>query len=101
MLSLVELMAVQNPTRAPARSPLAAGTWRLVWSQQAKTASPLQKFGSKQVGSLGLVLCDALRKLSRPSTRSAHPTCLKQLPSWRASHPHLNPPTPPHPETHT
>jgi len=25
-----------------------AGTWRLVWSQQAENASPLQKWGTKQ-----------------------------------------------------
>jgi hypothetical protein len=48
VLSLIELLQEQNPTPAPARSPLVSGAWRLVWSQQADNANPLQKWGSAQ-----------------------------------------------------
>jgi hypothetical protein len=44
-----------NPTPDPAESELVAGTWRLVWSQQAETASPLQKWGSKQANSFQVI----------------------------------------------
>ena len=49
VISLIQLLALNTPIKTPARSPAAAGTWRLVWSQQAPNANPLQKFGSKQV----------------------------------------------------
>ncbi len=50
VIDLIELMASESPIKAPARAAAAAGNWRLVWSQQAPNASPLQKFGSKQAG---------------------------------------------------
>ncbi|KXZ56530.1 hypothetical protein GPECTOR_1g476 [Gonium pectorale] len=53
--ALVQLMAQDNPTPAPARSPLASGRWRLVWSQQAESASALQKWGSRQAESFQLI----------------------------------------------
>ncbi|GLC44333.1 hypothetical protein PLESTB_000481200 [Pleodorina starrii] len=49
--ALVSLMEQDNPTPAPARSPLASGRWRLVWSAQAESASALQKWGSRQAES--------------------------------------------------
>lgn len=58
VLSLVAALqsecAAATPA-APARSPLAAGTWRLVWSQQAANASPLQKWGSAQARSYQII----------------------------------------------
>lgn len=48
VLGLISLLEQENPTPQPARSPLVSGTWRLVWSQQAEDASPLQKWGSAQ-----------------------------------------------------
>ncbi|KAG2500058.1 hypothetical protein HYH03_002335 [Edaphochlamys debaryana] len=53
--SLVSLLEQDNPTPAPARSPLAAGTWRLVWSQQAAGAGALQKWGTKQAESYQVI----------------------------------------------
>lgn len=41
-------MEASNPTQRPAKSRLVSGTWRLLWSQQAEDASPLQKWGSSQ-----------------------------------------------------
>jgi hypothetical protein len=41
-------MEQSNPTQRPAKSRLVSGTWRLLWSQQAEDASPLQKWGSSQ-----------------------------------------------------
>eukprot|EP00882_Tetradesmus_deserticola_P024896 GHRQ01027248.1.p2 GENE.GHRQ01027248.1~~GHRQ01027248.1.p2 ORF type:complete len:110 (-),score=20.98 GHRQ01027248.1:668-997(-) len=41
-------MEQSNPTPRPAKSRLVSGTWRLLWSQQAEDASPLQKWGSSQ-----------------------------------------------------
>lgn len=52
---LIEQLTAANPTKAPARSPLAAGTWRLVWSKQAAGAGALQKFGSKQARSYQII----------------------------------------------
>lgn len=49
VVDLVQFMALDNPTKTPARSSKTVAKWRLVWSQQAPDASPLQKFGSKQV----------------------------------------------------
>lgn len=41
---------------APARDAAAvSGTWRLVWSQQAESASPLQKWGSAQADSFQVI----------------------------------------------
>ena len=51
MLSLVERLQKENPTPSPATSPLAGGTWRLLWSQQAENASPLQRWGAQQAES--------------------------------------------------
>jgi hypothetical protein len=48
ILSTVALMEQSNPTNRPAKSRLVSGTWRLLWSQQAENASPLQKWGSSQ-----------------------------------------------------
>ena len=48
ILSAVALMEASNPTQRPAKSRLVSGTWRLLWSQQAEDASPLQKWGSSQ-----------------------------------------------------
>eukprot|EP00882_Tetradesmus_deserticola_P008847 GHRQ01009333.1.p1 GENE.GHRQ01009333.1~~GHRQ01009333.1.p1 ORF type:complete len:417 (+),score=153.00 GHRQ01009333.1:317-1567(+) len=48
ILSMVALMEQSNPTPRPAKSRLVSGTWRLLWSQQAEDASPLQKWGSSQ-----------------------------------------------------
>jgi hypothetical protein len=45
VLSLVGQMQTESPTAAPARSDAVGGTWRLVWSQQAENASPLQVGG--------------------------------------------------------
>lgn len=47
-MAVISLLEQENPTPKPARSPLVSGTWRLVWSQQADNASPLQKWGSAQ-----------------------------------------------------
>ncbi|KIY95935.1 putative plastid-lipid-associated protein 12 [Monoraphidium neglectum] len=44
VLSLVGLIQSENPTPQPAQSDRVGGTWRLVWSQQAENASPLQKW---------------------------------------------------------
>ncbi|KAI8475801.1 MAG: hypothetical protein J3K34DRAFT_516979 [Monoraphidium minutum] len=55
VLSLIALMQTDNPTPDPARSPKAGGTWRLVWSQQAENASPLQKWGSQQARSFQII----------------------------------------------
>ncbi|GAX78326.1 hypothetical protein CEUSTIGMA_g5768.t1 [Chlamydomonas eustigma] len=55
VLSLIQLLALDNPTKAPAKSEKAAGNWRLIWSQQAPNASPLQKFGSQQANSFQLI----------------------------------------------
>ena len=49
VLDLIQLLALDNPVKAPARAPEASGNWRLVWSQQAENANPLQKLGSSQV----------------------------------------------------
>ncbi len=73
VLALVQLMAVDNPTPAPARSPLASGRWRLVWSQQAETASALQKWGSRQAESFQLIDAEAGTAMN-----------LVQLSSWAA-----------------
>ncbi len=51
VLALASLLEADNPTPAPARSTLASGTWRLVWSQQAESASALQRWGSRQANS--------------------------------------------------
>ncbi|KAF6249504.1 hypothetical protein COO60DRAFT_1580714 [Scenedesmus sp. NREL 46B-D3] len=48
ILGVVALMEQSNPTARPAKSRLVSGTWRLLWSQQAEDASPLQKWGSSQ-----------------------------------------------------
>jgi hypothetical protein len=48
ILGTIALMEQSNPTNRPAKSRLVSGTWRLVWSQQAENASPLQKWGSSQ-----------------------------------------------------
>lgn len=48
IMGVISLLEEENPTAQPARSPLVSGTWRLVWSQQAENASPLQKWGSAQ-----------------------------------------------------
>jgi hypothetical protein len=48
ILSTIALMEQSNPTARPAKSRLVSGTWRLLWSQQAEDASPLQKWGSSQ-----------------------------------------------------
>jgi hypothetical protein len=48
ILSTIALMEQSNPTSRPAKSRLVSGTWRLLWSQQAENASPLQKWGSSQ-----------------------------------------------------
>ena len=41
-------MVEESPEQEPARSAAVNGTWRLIWSQQAETASPLQKWGTQQ-----------------------------------------------------
>jgi hypothetical protein len=48
ILGTIALMEQSNPTNRPAKSRLVSGTWRLLWSQQAENASPLQKWGSSQ-----------------------------------------------------
>lgn len=55
ILGLISLLEQENPTPQPARSPLVSGTWRLVWSQQAEDASPLQKWGSAQAKNYQLI----------------------------------------------
>ncbi|PNW85211.1 hypothetical protein CHLRE_03g176350v5 [Chlamydomonas reinhardtii] len=59
VMSLVSLLEQDCPTPAPARSPLASGNWRLVWSQQAESASALQKWGSKQAESFQVIDAEA------------------------------------------
>jgi hypothetical protein len=44
VLPLVGLLQTENPTPRPALSDKVGGTWRLVWSQQADNANPLQKW---------------------------------------------------------
>lgn len=73
VLALVQLMAEDNPTPAPARSALASGRWRLVWSQQAETASALQKWGSRQAESFQIIDAEAGTAMN-----------LVQLSSWAA-----------------
>lgn len=46
-----EVVAGGGGEAAPAASPLAGGTWRLVWMQQGETANPLQKALASQVHS--------------------------------------------------
>lgn len=55
VLALISLLQQDNPTPEPARSLLTAGTWRLIWSQQAEDASALQKFGSRQAESFQVI----------------------------------------------
>ncbi|KAF5841911.1 hypothetical protein DUNSADRAFT_10348 [Dunaliella salina] len=55
VMSLLTTLVKENPTSAPARSPKAGGTWRLIWSQQSSDASPLQKWGSKQAKSYQVI----------------------------------------------
>ncbi|MEW5309719.1 MAG: hypothetical protein WDW38_001582 [Sanguina aurantia] len=47
-LVLVGRLSRCSPVEAPARSELASAEWRLIWSQQSKSASALQKFGTSQ-----------------------------------------------------
>ena len=42
------LLEASNPTPEPAASDAVFGQWRLLWTQQAAGASPLQQWGSKQ-----------------------------------------------------
>ncbi|KAG1662067.1 hypothetical protein FOA52_005314 [Chlamydomonas sp. UWO 241] len=49
------LFVLAKERNAPARSPLAAGTWRLIWSRQADNASPLQKWGSAQADAFQII----------------------------------------------
>lgn len=58
VLGLLSLLEAENPTPNPARSPLVNGTWRLVWSQQAENASPLQKWGTKQARNFQIISAD-------------------------------------------
>lgn len=46
---------------APAASPLAPGTWRLVWTQQGETANPLQKRLANQVENFQIIDDDGQR----------------------------------------
>ncbi|GBF92568.1 hypothetical protein Rsub_05182 [Raphidocelis subcapitata] len=60
VLSLIGILQTENPTRAPARATeRVSGTWRLVWSQQAENASPLQKWGSAQAKSYQVIDAEA------------------------------------------
>jgi len=43
VLQYVERLSGASAVADPARSPLIAGKWRLLWSQQADDANPLQK----------------------------------------------------------
>jgi len=54
VLPLIGLMQTESSTPAPATSDRAGGTWRLVWSQQAENASPLQVRAARRCG--GVVL---------------------------------------------
>jgi hypothetical protein len=56
-MRVIEQLRQENPTPKPARSPLVGGTWRLVWSQQAADASPLQKWGSAQARCARVCAC--------------------------------------------
>ena len=47
--ALIRELAQTNPTSAPAKSEAIKGTWRLVWTEQASNANPLQKALSGQV----------------------------------------------------
>ncbi len=83
VLALLDQLQEDNPTRAPARSPLASGRWRLVWSQQAPNASALQKWGSSQSERLSAGACaggDSSVALPAPCAIAVLP-CL--LPPWR------------------
>lgn len=44
--------AIPNPAQEVSA---VTGTWRLIWSQQANNANPLQKFGSAQVDSFQII----------------------------------------------
>lgn len=59
VLAVIEQLQQDNPTPKPARSPLVSGTWRLVWSQQAEDASPLQKWGSAQTRNYQVIDAEA------------------------------------------
>ena len=54
---------------APAASPLAPGTWRLVWTQQGETANPLQRALANQVENFQVISEDGrrLENLVRPA----------------------------------
>jgi hypothetical protein len=53
--SVIEELVAANPTASPAQSELAQGTWRLIWSQQSKSANALQKWGSSQSDSFQVI----------------------------------------------
>lgn len=62
-----ELQAEGGGEAAPAASPLAAGTWRLVWTQQGETANPLQKALAGQVENFQIISEDGrLENLVKP-----------------------------------
>lgn len=54
--ALVKELSANNPTNAPAKSDAIKGKWRLLWTEQASNANPLQKALSGQVRKL--VLCN-------------------------------------------
>jgi len=58
VLDLCEELEAQNPTPQPARSPLAAGTWRLIFTVQSASASALQKWGTKQARAFQIINTD-------------------------------------------
>lgn len=62
-----ELQAAGGGEASPASSPLAEGTWRLVWTQQGETANPLQKALANQVENFQII---------RPSGRLENLVCL-------------------------
>ena len=47
--ALVKELSSKNPTTAPAKSDAIKGKWRLLWTEQASNANPLQKALSGQV----------------------------------------------------
>ncbi|EFN58006.1 hypothetical protein CHLNCDRAFT_142183 [Chlorella variabilis] len=56
-----EVVAGGGGEAAPAASPLAGGTWRLVWMQQGETANPLQKALASQVENFQIVDLESSR----------------------------------------
>ncbi|KAL4858473.1 putative plastid-lipid-associated protein 12 [Chlorella vulgaris] len=68
ILQLVEeVVASGSGVAAPAASPLAGGTWRLLWTQQGDTANPLQKALADKVDNFQIL---------RPEGRLENLVCL-------------------------